>query len=305
MFSKKKIEKIKKLKASKITGKIISILGDEIIEAVKNGSELKAIAEYLEEEIGKPVSYNYLKQWISKAKKKGEKMERNVILIANDKGGVGKTTISSLLNLPNQVIINLDKTRKISEIFPYKEVVDFEIFKEEHSIGSIEELLNLLLSEQSKYENIILDTKGGITNELLEVIPYITHIIIPVKMGSISEIPTYEFIVSLKNYIDKVKEKNLKWAIVFNEVSPKFLEKVGLKYELGENLKAIAKELKEELLKDDLKVATYLKRSEAITTREYKKKDFDELQQENPVAYLAIINELDRFNKDIKKMFAK
>jgi len=318
MFDKNKIEKLRNLKTTRITGKVISKLGNEILEAIENGNELKVIAEKLEQEIGKKISYNYLKQWAWRSRKtnyeetknkeeKGKcKMKKNVILVANDKGGVGKTTISSLLNLPRQVIINLDSTRKIAEIYPYKEVIDFAEYSKRYGIDSIEEYLdNIIYSDRDKHENIILDTKGGASNEILNdagnIISYLTHIIVPIKLGDLSEQPSYEFILNLKTLADQY-EKKLSWAIVFNEVSPKYLKRNMLKYELGDRLQETVKQIRDYILHDDLKVATFLRKSEAITTREYKKVDIDDLFTENPAAYLPIINEIDRFNKDIQKM---
>ena len=227
--------------------------------------------------------------------------KKKFILLANDKGGVGKTTLATLLNLPNSLILNLDKTREIANIYPYKKIVDFGKVEEEEGI-ELEDFLAILKEDES-FDNIIIDTKGGITEDLLKILPYIDVVIVPIKVGTTSEQPSYEFIVQLNSLLEESGKDNVNWAIVYNEISPKFLKKVGLgKYELLDEFKKMENVLKNEVLGNKLKVVTYFKRSEAIITREREKQDIDALMKKNFGAYLVVKKEIDRLNKELEKV---
>jgi len=309
--SEEKKELIKKLNTSL---DVYKILEDEIKEAVLNKTKLPLIKAALEHTLDKELSLESLKKFVAankskwieekrkeKIKKTKEKKEKKFILLANDKGGVGKTTLATLLDLPNSLILNLDKTREIAHIYPYKKIADFGVIEKMENID-LEYYLHLL-KENEDIEYIIIDTKGGITEDLVKVLPYVDSIIIPIKVGSLSEEPSYGFIVELKAALDSLNSKNVKWAIVYNDVSPKFLKKVGIaKYELLDEFKEMEKALRDEVLGDDLKVVTYFKRSEAITTREKEKKDIDELMKKNFGAYLPIKNEINRLNKELENV---
>ncbi|WP_456470019.1 hypothetical protein [Caminibacter sp.] len=327
-ISQDKLKIIKKLKNS---SDIYKVLEEEIKEAILNKTKMPLIKIAIEEAIGKELSLQSLKNFVAQNKKrwieenkKGEKMEniydnmeeidkitqndkeddmkKRFILLANDKGGVGKTTLATLIDLPKSLILNLDLSREIADIYPYKKIVDFGKVKEEENI-ELEDFLELL-SQSKEFKNIIIDTKGGITEDLLKVLPYIDTVIIPIKVGTTSEKPSYEFIMELKTYIDELNKKKVNWAIVYNEISPKFLQKSGIgKFELIDDLKENAKLLKKEVLGKRLKAVTYFKRSEAIATREMKKKDIEELLKENFGAYLVIKNEIKRLNKDLEPAF--
>jgi cellulose biosynthesis protein BcsQ len=200
--------------------------------------------------------------------------------------------------LPNSVIVNIDSTRIIKNIFPYKNIVDFYELKKAENIDLEDYIVSLI--EKSPFENIIIDTKGGLSEDLKLILKYVTAIVVPVKVGDLSEEASYEFIFAIKNYLDTIGRK-VNWAIVYNEISPKFLKKIGVKkYDFVDLIKDSIDFLKEEILKDDLKVVTYLKRSESITTREIVKKDIDDLLKENFTAYLPIKEEVERLNKDLK-----
>ena len=303
IFSKEKINKLKAL--PKIKNKnIFKVLGEEI----KNALTLmpsKKMYDLLKEELGDKYtpSYQAFNQYLNEFLEKEETLktkEKKFILLANDKGGVGKTTLATLLDLPDSLILNLDRTREISDIYPYKKIVDFGKVEQEEGI-ELEDFL-AILAEDDNFDNIIIDTKGGITEDLIKVLPYVDSIIIPIKIGTTSEKPSYEFILQLKNYIEELNNKNVKWGIVYNEISPKFLKKVGLgKYELADEYKNMEKILRNDVLGDALKAVTYFKRSEAITTREKEKEDIDSLMKKNFGAYLVVKKEIDRLNKELKK----
>jgi len=295
---------------------IYKVLEDEIKEAVLNKTRVKTIKLFLEKTLNRELSLDSLKKFVAANKSKWikEKMgkekldytnnykkRKKIILLANDKGGVGKTTLATLLDLPNSLILNLDKTREIAHIYPYKRIADFGIIENMENID-VEDYLHLL-KDNENIDYIIIDTKGGITEDLIKVLPYVDSIIVPIKIGSLSEEPSYGFIVELKSALNNLNNKNVKWGIVYNDVSPKFLKKVGIaKYELLDEFKEMEKALKNEILGDALKAVTYFKRSEAITTREKEKKDIDELMKKNFGAYLPIKNEIDRLNKELEKI---
>jgi len=284
-----------KIEGGMIKSTVKSLL-PKIEEAKNEGYRITEIFKELEKR-GLDTTINNFRVILTELKK-GNKKKKNVILVANDKGGVGKTTITSLLNLPNSVIVNIDSTRIIKNIFPYKNIVDFYELKKAENIDLEDYIVSLI--ENSPFENIIIDTKGGLSEDLKLILKYVTAIVVPVKVGDLSEEASYEFIFAIKNYLDTIGRK-VNWAIVYNEISPKFLKKIGVKkYDFVDLIKDSIDFLKEEILKDDLKVVTYLKRSESITTREIVKKDIDDLLKENFTAYLPIKEEVERLNKDLK-----
>jgi len=305
MFTKSKIKKLKKIKAKKITSKTIALLGDEILKALEEGNELKSIADYISDEIGKPISYGSLRRWASKTKKEGAKMnsaKKNVILVANEKGGVGKTTISSLIELPNSIIVNLDQERTISGIFPYREVIDFSLLKEENESGieTVDEVIDVLLDEESTYENIIIDTKGNLSGEWVNIINKVDYVITPVEVGTLSEGATFDFVEILNDYFDEIGTSP-KIAIVVNKITNEWLTRENDKYKFNEKMEDTIDKFKS-ILGDKLDTITYLKYSNAIKTREIKKIDLKKMIQINPVAYIALKREIKRLNDDLSKM---
>ena len=305
IFPNEKIQKLRKLPEIK-NKDIFDVLGENIKEAINSKLVTsKKIYNFLKETFGDNYNqtyqaFNYYLNKFLNEEKKDKVRKKKFILLANDKGGVGKTTLATLLDLPDSLILNLDRTREISDIYPYKKIVDFGKVEQEEGI-ELEDFL-AILAEDNSFDNIIIDTKGGITEDLIKVLPYVDSIIIPIKIGTTSEKPSYEFILQLKNYIEELNNKSVKWGIVYNEVSPKFLKKVGLgKYELADEYKNMEKILRDDVLGDALKAVTYFKRSEAITTREKEKEDIDSLMKKNFGAYLVVKKEIDRLNEELKK----
>lgn len=65
---------------------------------------------------------------------------KNVIAVVNFKGGVGKSTIANLLDLPNKLIINLDLAQDAKTINT-SQTENFYQLKEDFGIESLNEAI--------------------------------------------------------------------------------------------------------------------------------------------------------------------
>ena len=216
---------------------------------------------------------------IPNTNKEDKKMENlKKVAIINFKGGVGKSTIANLLDLPNKVVMNLDtQNAKNSN---YSDTINYLELKEQYGV-SVNESLEILKEEGKEW--IVFDTPGSISEELLEIIDEIDYIIVPFTKGNRSKETTIDSIKSILEIIDNDK---IKFALVFNMYQD---EK-----NLEEELKPVESEVKK-LLGDKYKCSAALKFSKAVSTMEKTKKSIDELDLTNRIAYKA-------FKKRVKKM---
>jgi MinD-like ATPase involved in chromosome partitioning or flagellar assembly len=302
MFNQEKIEELKKIKqelGKLSTTQVINILGEDIIELVNKGTTLKLLSNKLSEKLDTKISYEYLSQWIKKMKddiKKNTELKeektkidkQKIIVIVNFKGGVGKSTIANLLDLPNKVVVNLDtQNAKNSN---YSDTLNYLELKQEYGIN-INETIELLKEEGKEW--IVFDTPGNISEELLEVIDKIDYVIVPFTKGKRSRETTIDSINSLVEIMDN---DNVKFALILNMYQD---EK-----DIDEELRPIEDEARE-ILQDKLKCSIGLKFSKAVSTIEKEQKSIDELDLTNKIAYKAFKKRVNEMNKQLKECLFK
>ena len=297
MFSQEKIEELKKIKQElgKVsTTQVINMLGDDIIKLVNKGIQLKLLSEKLSKELDSEISYKYLSRWVKenknpiKIQEKTKIDKQKIVAIVNFKGGVGKSTIANLLDLPNKVVVNLDtQNAKNSN---YSDTLNYLELKQEYGIN-INETIELLKEEGKEW--IVFDTPGNISEELLEVIDKIDYVIVPFTKGKRSKETTIDSINSLVEIMDN---DNVKFALILNMYQD---EK-----DINEELRPIEEEARK-ILQDKLKCGIGLKFSKAVSTIEKEQKSIDELDLTNKIAYKAFKKRVNEMNKQLKKCLFK
>lgn len=298
-------KKIKELKfLPSISNKVLfNELSNEIEQLKNKNFSLREIYFYLKEKLPNyKVSYDsfrkYYKEYISNREFKGEKeenikgnkMERNLkkVAVVNFKGGVGKSTIANLLDLPNKVIVNLDiQDAKNSN---YSDTINYLALKEEYGV-SVNEATELLKEEGKEW--IVFDTPGSITEELLEILDDVDYIIIPFTKGKRSKETTIETIKAILEVMDNEK---VKFALVLNMYQDE--------NDIEEELKPLENEIKK-ILGDKYKCSTALKFSKAVSTIEKTKKSIEELDLTNKIAYKAFKKRVKEMNKKLRECLFK
>ena len=302
MFSQDKIEELKTIKkelGEVSTTQVINILGKDIVDLVNKGTQLKLLSKKLSQELDTKISYEYLSQWIKKMRDNMEKKtepkkaktkidKQKIVAIVNFKGGVGKSTIANLLDLPNKVVVNLDtQNAKNSN---YSETLNYLELKQEYGIN-INETIELLKEEGKEW--IVFDTPGNISEDLLEVIDKIDYVIVPFTKGKRSKETTIDSINSLVEIMDN---DNVKFTLILNMYQD---EK-----DIDEELKPIEEEARE-ILQNQLKCSIGLKFSKAVSTIEKEQKSIDELDLTNKIAYKAFKKRVNEMNKQLKECLFK
>jgi len=295
IFSEDKIKKLKK--EYKIKNKdIFNILGSELIEVVTaNLIPAKKIYDILKEELGNKynVSYQafnqYLNDVLKKETKELKKLEKiKKVAIINFKGGVGKSTIANLLDLPNKVVVNLDTQN--AKNANYSDTVNYLELKSEYGVN-VKEAIDILKEEGKEW--IVFDTPGSITEELLEIIDDIDYIITPFTKGNRSKETTID---SIKSILDVMDNDKVKFALVLNMFQDE--------NDLEEELKPIENEVKK-ILNDKYNCAAVLKFSKAVSTMEKTKKSIEELDLTNKIAYKAFKKRIKDMNEKLRSCLFK
>ena len=214
---------------------------------------------------------------------------KNIIAVVNFKGGVGKSTIANLINLPNKIIINLDDAQNAEELNLENSTVNFYELKDEYGIDSLKEAFEGAF--ESGKENIILDTPGDIKN-FIEELTMVDYFIVPFTPGDRSEKTTINTIEIIDALFEEIENRKDKWCLILNKyVNDEQLEELDEIYKKAKNI-----------LGNRLICKTHLKYSGVVTTIEKKRISIENLHSVNPIAYGTFKKRVREVNDNIKKM---
>ena len=218
-----------------------------------------------------------------------------IIAGINFKGGVGKSTITSILasefNSDGQkaIVFNIalgQSAETINEI----ETIDFSSFAQ--SATTVSEVIVELSSE---YDYIFIDTPGELSDELVEIAPYVDYFIIPFDKGLRVFQDTMICIESIftSGIIDS-EVHNL--ALIYN------------KYNKADTILATQEKYRQKLdeIQNQYGVKfnthfTQLSYSDAIETMEEHKASIETLNAKNKVAYKIAQKRIKEMSDSIKE----
>lgn len=220
-----------------------------------------------------------------------------VVLLANFKGGVGKSTIADMLanRLPNSILLNIDIAQDAESINSSPTINIATVLTSEYTPEEIEnqklsiEILNML---KEAHDYVILDTPGEQTKELIDILSEakecIDYIVIPTMPGKRTRITTFTTVNAL--FKSELLTVNHKLFYVINQ------------YNSDSIVDNEINEIKN-FMDNDLKIPvkytfSKLKNSDAVITMEDSQKSISELRGECYIAYAAFEKRVNAFISD-------
>lgn len=193
-----------------------------------------------------------------------------IITIANEKGGSGKSTLclnlATKLLLENQEVIVLDTDiQKSIETFVNirldKDIKCFSLF---NRTGNITDTIKQMIS---KYENIIIDTKGEDSKESRKAMLLSDLVIVPTTPSQL-DISVLAEMFERIGEIQSINE-NLKACIVMNRIPPVpyLREKKAMREFILENKESLNIELLESIISERISLKRCV--SEGLSICEY------------------------------------
>lgn len=218
-----------------------------------------------------------------------------IIAGINFKGGVGKSTITSILasefNADNQkaVVLNIalgQSAESINEI----ETIDFSSLAQ--NAISVSEIIAELSSE---YDYIFVDTPGELSDELVEIAPYVDYFIVPFDKGKRVFEDTMVCIESIFTS-GIIESQNHNIALIYNKYN-----KVDTINQVQEKYQQKLSELEEKYAVKFNTLFTQLSYSDAIETMEENRASIDTLSAKNKVAYKIAQKRIKEMSDSIKE----
>lgn len=168
-------------------------------------------------------------------------MRTKIIALAHQKGGVGKSVIATLLatglaKTKKVALLDADQqasiyTRRNSQVKNGEEL-------DEHTpdlfhFTNIQKVAAFINHNDTKYDYIIIDTPGYITDEMKTILANCDFILIPITAGDTDWESLLLFVTLLKNIkssgtqliamFNKVAKNRRRWKELF-EIAPEYLE---------------------------------------------------------------------------------
>lgn len=136
---------------------------------------------------------------------------QKTILFANQKGGVGKTTLS--INLAsglkklgfNPLVIDMDNQKSSSLILSQSQELKIDCL--DHFTGL----------EKLQYDFIIFDIAPRLNDRLIDVIKLVDYVVIPIKPSLVDYLSSLDMIDNIEKIINDKRRKNkLRYGVVLN-----------------------------------------------------------------------------------------
>lgn len=136
---------------------------------------------------------------------------QKTILFANQKGGVGKTTLS--INLArglkklgfNPLVIDMDNQKSSSLILSQSQELKIDCL--DHFTGL----------EKLKYDFIIFDIAPRLNDRLIDIIKLVDYVVIPIKPSLVDYLSSLDMIDNIERIIkDKRRKNKLRYGVVLN-----------------------------------------------------------------------------------------
>ena len=224
------------------------------------------------------------------------KKTAKLIASINFKGGVGKSTLTSILasEFNNEetkaIVLNIalgQSAESINEI----ETIDYSDLLSTDPTTTVSEVIADIMEE---YDYIFIDTPGELSDELVEIAPYVDYFITPFDKGKRVFEDTIICIESI--FTSGIIDTDVfNMALVYNKYTKaESIPGVKMKYE---------KKLQEIENNFDIKfntVFTQLSNSDAIETMEENKASIKTLDAKNRVAYNVFKKRVNQMTADIK-----